>query len=128
MPALRVWTTGDWSELDNFRAHLGAQSSIELVGAEPHDVEPDVVVHVTRDASLLGIEIAHVREHARGPIVLLTSVRSDDLLETAVGLALADVLLLPQAAESVAFAVLKASREAQSRPGGRGSGRIVTVF
>jgi pilus assembly protein CpaE len=128
MSTLRVWTSGEWSDLANFRAQLGGQPSIELVGEEPHQLEPDVVVHVTRDAAQLATEIAHVREHARGPIVLLTSVPSHELLEEAVRLAVADVLPLPQAAEAVAFAVLKASREAQLRPGGRGSGRIATVF
>jgi pilus assembly protein CpaE len=128
MTALRVWTSGDWSDLGYFRAQFGLQPSIELMGGEPHEIEPDVVVHVARDAGQLASEIAQVREHTRGPIVLLTATRSHELLEEAVSLGLADVLLLPQAAESVAFAVLKASREAQLRAGRRGSGRVVTVF
>lgn len=128
MESIRVWTSGDWSDLANFRSLLGEQRGIALLDSLAGG-DPEVVVHVARDLDLLSGELARIREHSGAPIVLLTSIRSTRLLEDAVQEAVAEVLLLPQADESVAFAIQKASRDARQRRTGHGSrGRVVTVF
>jgi pilus assembly protein CpaE len=129
MAGTRVWATGDWTELADLHAHLAAQPALELTDEVPDDAQPDVVVHVTRDESALGGEVARVREHSTAPVVLLTWSRSPHVVEEAVKADVAEMVLLPQAAESVAFAVLKAARAAQVQREATGeSGRIVTVF
>jgi pilus assembly protein CpaE len=128
MGAIRVWTTGDWSRLETMRAALAVQPMLDVAPGAPEDEAPDVVVHVASEAETLAGEIAHVREHTSAPIVLLTAIRSTAFVDEAVRVDAVEVLLLPQAAESVAFAILRTARAEQERRAARGAARVVTVF
>jgi pilus assembly protein CpaE len=134
----RVYVTGDCDGLPDLRDALGSHPEIELVGSSPQVSEAaptltgghlQVVLHATRSATLPVNEIAALREHTRAPIILLASNGSRALLEEALENDVADVLLLPQLADNVVFAIRKAGH-AGKRLGGsqRRYGRLVTVF
>jgi pilus assembly protein CpaE len=135
---VRVFITGACEGLPQLREALQHHREIDLVGyaEEVRDGAGALtgghlgaVLHATRGGSLPGDELAAIREHTRAPILLLASVESAALLEEALEADVTDVLLLPQLAENVVFAIRKAShagRRAQAAVGRKG--RIVTVF
>lgn len=129
-----VWLAGVWDDLPQLRHALALEPTFAIVGggaaAEPHpEAEPDVVLHIARGEDLPRDELASVREHTRAPIVLLTTQRSESLLREAIEMGIADVLLLPQSPESIAFALAKAV--GTCRAGEASSPRaanVITVF
>jgi pilus assembly protein CpaE len=135
---IRVYVTGACDGLPELREALTRNEEIELVGFSDNVLEAastltgghlQVVLHATRSHELPADDVAAIREHTRAPVILLTSGGSPSLLEEALEADVADVLLLPQLAENVVFAVKKASHSGR-RVNGSGSrqGRIVTVF
>jgi pilus assembly protein CpaE len=92
--------------------------------AEPMD--PDAILYVGTQPSLLESDIQALRSWTTAPIVVATFASADSLLDAALRLEVADVLVLPQTADSLAFAMRKAARSAGPRT--RGSGRLITVF
>jgi pilus assembly protein CpaE len=135
---VRIFLTGSCDGLDGLRDGLGEHSEIELVGSSDGVAESaaalagghlEVVLHATRSPRLPLDELAAIREHTRAPIIVIASGGSSELLEEALESDVADVLLLPQMAENVVFAIRKASRSgghSEKSPSRRG--RIVTVF
>jgi pilus assembly protein CpaE len=136
---LRIFVTGSCDGSASVTEALASQPDLELVGVAEHvqDVvgtlagaHLQVVLHATSASTLPEDELALIREHTRAPIIVLTSGEVSRLLEQALDADVADVLLLPQLAENVAFAIRKAAHG--GRRGGEGassaSGRIVTVF
>jgi len=76
-------------------------------------------------------DIASIREHTQAPLILLASGESSQLLNEALETDVADVLLLPQLADNVVFAVRKAAhagRRLEAEGGVGKRGRILTVF
>jgi pilus assembly protein CpaE len=135
---IRVYVTGACDGLPELREALTRNEEIELVGFSDNVLEAastltgghlQVVLHATRSHELPADDVAAIREHTRAPVILLTSGGSPSLLEEALEADVADVLLLPQLAENVVFAVKKAGHSGR-RVNGSGSrqGRIVTVF
>jgi pilus assembly protein CpaE len=134
----RIYITGDCDGLPDLRDALAAHPEIELVGSSGQVAEAaarltgghlQVVLHATRSASLPVNELAAVREHTRAPIILLASNGSPALLEAALEHDIADVLLLPQLTDNVAFAIRKAGHVGKRLTGPQQRhGRIVTVF
>ena len=74
-------------------------------------------------------DLAAIREHTRAPIVLVASGEASQLLDEALEADVADVLLLPQLADNVVFAIRKAAHAARRTDGVRGrNGTVITVF
>ena len=134
----RIYLTGDCDGLPDLRDALGAHPEVELIGSAPQVAEAaatlsgghlQVVLHATRSSTLPVNEIAAVREHTRAPIILLASNGSPALLEEALEHDIADILLLPQLTDNVAFAIRKAGHVGKRLTGPQQRhGRIVTVF
>ncbi|HEY6016381.1 MAG TPA: AAA family ATPase [Gaiellaceae bacterium] len=137
---LRVYVTGECEGLPALREALEAHPELEVVGWSEQVAQAtaalagghlDTILHGTRESSLPAGEIAAIREQTRTPIVVLASGEASNLLDEALEADVADVLLLPQLTENVAFAIRKAShaRRAAPLPGANTrQGRIVTVF
>jgi MinD-like ATPase involved in chromosome partitioning or flagellar assembly len=93
--------------LRNYTGSTDSRTPIESV---------DVVLHVTAPDSPVAREIAALREQTNAPIVLGLSGDREGLVDEALEVALADILILPQPADVIAFALRKAAR-------GRASGQ-----
>ncbi len=147
--ALRVVVTGSFAGEQELHEALAAPGSgLEVVAqaAEVRDAVPylgcddvDAVLlgaagDGTPVASSLQTDVAVLRLHTQAPVVLLVPEARDDLVETAFGAGVDDVLVLPQPAATIAFAIRKA-HETAGRSGLHGSyepeaprGRVLTVF
>ncbi len=137
---MRVFLTGNCDGLAELRDALDGHPELDVAGwwNEVRDAAgvlaggpSSVVLHATSGSTLPRAELAMIREHTRAPIILLASGESSVLLEQALDADVADVLLLPQLAENVSFAVRKARhagrRAADEKPSAP-RGRVVTVF
>jgi pilus assembly protein CpaE len=127
--ALKLWLTGDWRGLDDLRDGLAQRPEFELANGRP-DPAGGVIVHATLGNEVPRDELAALREHSRAPVVLLAGGHGDGLVGAAAAAELADVLILPQLADAVAFAALKAAAavDAPIRAADTAPGRVVTVF
>src|SRR5918994_1483258 len=137
---VRIFVTGNCDGLEPLRDALAQHEDVELVGSSEHVADAfaplagghlQVVLHGTRDAHLPVHEIASMREHTQAPLILLASGESSQLLNEALDTDVADVLLLPQLADNVVFAVRKAAHAGRrlEAEGGHGRrGRVLTVF
>src|SRR3954465_6565147 len=134
----RIYVTGDCDGLPDLREALGAHPEVELVGSASQVAEAaptltggraQCLLHAPRAATLPVNELAALREYTRAPLVLLASNGSPALLEEALEHDVADVLLLPQLTDNVAFAIRKAGHVGKRLTGSQARhGRIVTVF
>jgi pilus assembly protein CpaE len=136
----RLYATGSCEGFEKLRESLASHPDIELVGSSTNVNDGaaalagghlDAVLHATRGASLPADELAAIREHTRAPVLIVASSSSSGLLEQALDADVADVLLLPQLVENVAFAIRKATHSGRRHSDSGGSGRhgkIVTVF
>lgn len=121
---LKIWLGGDWVDNEPLKDRLAAQPSLFLVG----DAElADAVVHLT-DGESLGEELARLREHARGPVVVVARSATPDLLDAAFEADVAELLLLPQSADAIAFAAQKAVAATARRDIADDRATVATVF
>jgi pilus assembly protein CpaE len=137
---VRIFVTGNCDGLEPLRDALEQHDDVEVVGSSEHVADAfaplagghlQVVLHGTRDAHLPVHDIASIREHTQAPLILLASGESSQLLNEALETDVADVLLLPQLADNVVFAVRKAAhagRRLESEGGHGRRGRVLTVF
>jgi pilus assembly protein CpaE len=137
---VRIYITGNCDGLEPLRDALNQHDDVEVVGFSEHVADAfaplagghlQVVLHGTRDAHLPVHDIASMREHTQAPLILLASGESSQLLNEALDTDVADVLLLPQLADNVVFAIRKAAhagRRLESEGGHGRRGRILTVF
>ena len=137
---IRIFVTGNCDGLEPLLDALNQHDDVEVVGFSENVADAfaplagghlQVVLHGTRDAHLPVHEIASIREHTQAPIILLASGESSQLLNEALETDVADVLLLPQLADNVVFAVRKAAhtgRRLEAEGGVGKRGRILTVF
>ena len=134
----RVFVTGSCDGLQDLTKALSAHAEIELVGAS-EDIRHaaaaltgghlQVVLHATRSATLPADELAAIREHTQAAVILLASGEAKQLLDEALDADVADVLLLPQLTDNVAFAVRKTAHSGRRSQGATaGRGRVLTVF
>src|SRR5215212_5191798 len=135
---VRIYVSGDCDGLPDLREALASHPEVEVVGSAAQVAEAaatltgghlQVVLHATRSSTLPVNELAALREHTRAPIILLASNGSPALLEEALEHDVADVLLLPQLTDNVAFAIRKAGHVGKRLSGPQQRhGRLVTVF
>ena len=138
--SVRLFVTGNCDGLEPLLDALNQHDDVEVVGYSEHVADAfaplagghlQVVLHGTRDAHLPVHDIASIREHTQAPLILLASGESSQLLNEALETDVADVLLLPQLADNVVFAVRKAAhagRRLETEGGVGKRGRILTVF
>ena len=138
--SIRIYVTGSCDGLETLRDALNEHPDLDLVGWSEHVAEAapaltgghlQCVLHATRSSTLPEHELAQIREHTQSPVVILASGEASALLEQALDSDVADVLLLPQLADNVVFAIRKAShvgRRVQAEGGHGRRGQILTVF
>jgi pilus assembly protein CpaE len=138
--SIRIYVTGSCDGLETLQHALNEHPDLELVGWSEHVAEAapaltgghlQCVLHATRSSTLPEHELAQIREHTQSPVVILASGEASALLEQALDSDVADVLLLPQLADNVVFAIRKAAhvgRRLQSEGGHGRRGQILTVF
>ncbi|HEY7795078.1 MAG TPA: AAA family ATPase [Gaiellaceae bacterium] len=139
---LHVVVTGDFDDAqlrEALRAHEGIDvlaRSADIRAAAPAlgSVELDAVLHGTAlssAAEALCHEVAAIRRFTSAPIILLAAAADPQLADTAIAAGVEDVLVLPQMAETIAFAIRKAragARRPDRRAEGGAGGEVVTVF
>lgn len=135
---IHVAGLGDAPGAAELRRALGEHPDVEVVGwfeglEQAREllatVDVDAVLVAAADASALAADAAAVRSHTGAPVILLAPPDAPTLLEHALGAGVDDALLLPQPAESVLFAVRKATAlpSRERAPAARES-RVTTVF
>jgi len=136
--SIRIYFTGDCDGFDALRSSLAESDELDVVGSSPQAADAtaalagghlDCVVHATRSATFPASEVAAIREHTRAPVILVASGgEAASMLEQALELDVADVLLLPQLTHNVVFAVRKASHARRQLQTAAHRGRVITVF
>ena len=121
--SIRIYVTGSCDGLETLRDALNEHPDLDLVGWSEHVAEAapaltgghlQCILHATRSSTLPEHELAQIREHTQTPVVILASGEASSLLEQALDADVADVLLLPQLADNVVFAIRKASHVVRS--------------
>jgi pilus assembly protein CpaE len=138
MSGIRVFFTGDCDGFDALRTALNDTEELDVVGTNPTVAAAagtlagghlDCILHATRSSSFPATEVAAIREHTRAPIILVASGgEAANMLEHALEMDVADVLLLPQLTHNVVFAIRKASHARRQLQTAVHRGRVITVF
>ena len=136
--AVRLYFVGACDGFDTLRSALGELEDIEVVGSSTHVAEAtaplagghlDCVLYATRGADFPDGDVAAIREQTRAPIILVASgSEATVMLEEALARDVADVLLLPQLTQNVAFAIRKAAHARRQLETAVHRGRVITVF
>jgi pilus assembly protein CpaE len=139
MSSARVFLTGFRPSISTLRDELAEQPGVLVSGAAGTMSEstrrlrldePDVVLHTVFGRAMLAEEIDSIRSVTQAPIVLLAEDEDPTLLDDALETDVADVVVLPQTAERVAFTIRNVSRRVVpngAAPRSR-SARVITVF
>jgi Flp pilus assembly CpaE family ATPase len=138
MSGVRVFFTGDCDGFDALRASLNETDDVDVVGTNANVAAAastlagghlDCILHATRSSTFPAAEVAAIREHTRAPIILVASGgEAANMLEHALEMDVADVLLLPQLMHNVVFAIRKASHARRQLQTAVHRGRVITVF
>lgn len=138
MSSVRAFITGFRPSISTLRDELTEQPGVIVTGAAGtmsesarrlRLEEPDVVLHAVFGHAMLAEEIESIREVTQAPIVLLAEDEDPTLLDEALKNDVADVVVLPQPAERVAYTLRNVSRRVVPQgTAARKSARIVTVF
>ena len=93
-------------------------------GASPASAH--VTLHVLESSSSTGVaeDVRRLRDITDTPLILAAYGEPNGIVETGIAVGAADVLILPQPAETLLFAIRKAAMAAN----GTASGKVVTVF
>ena len=137
--SLRIFVTGFSLAIGDLCDALARQPDIEFIGASGHVGEAswalragevDVVVHAIQGGTLPRVDLTEIREYTRAPVVLLAHSADATLFDDALDADVADVVVLPEPAERVAFTLRKAARSAHVvvAAAERPSARVITVF
>jgi pilus assembly protein CpaE len=138
-PDLRIFVTGFRLAIGDLCDDLARQPGIEFVGAAGNVAEAewalrsgdiDVVVHAIGDGALVRGDLTELRVFTQVPVVVLAEVAHHQLFEEALDLDVADVVVLPEPAERVAFTLRRAARVSmyQTVTQEERKAHIVTVF
>ena len=136
--AIRVFFTGECDGFDALRSALTEHAEIDVVGESIQVTEAaaplagghlDCIVHATRTSLFPAAEVEAIRELTRAPVILVASGgEAASMLERALEMDVADVLLLPQLTHNVVFAIRKAAHVRRQLQTAAHRGRVVTVF
>jgi len=136
--SVRIFFTGECDGYDALRSSLAESDEMDVVGAAPQVAAAagplagghlDCVVHATRSSVFPADDVSAIREHTRAPIILVASGgEAASMLEHALEMDVADVLLLPQLTHNVVFAIRKASHARRQLQTASHRGRVITVF
>jgi pilus assembly protein CpaE len=125
---LNVLLTG--SAANGVGAALEHEPAIAVIrlgeGDAPSPSTADVALHVleSSSASEVAEDVKRLRELADAPLILAAYGEPNGIVETGLAVGAADVLVLPQSAETLMFALRKAARVATATE----AGKVVTVF
>jgi Flp pilus assembly CpaE family ATPase len=126
---LNVLLTG--SAANGVGATLDREPAIAVIRLGEGDGSPspstaDVTLHVLESSSALDVaeDVKRLRELADAPLILAAYGEPNGIVETGLAVGAADVLVLPQSAETLVFALRKAARVATATE----AGKVVTVF
>jgi Flp pilus assembly CpaE family ATPase len=92
----------------------------------PSPSTADVALHVLESSSAPEVadDLKRLRELVDAPLILASYGEPNGIVETGLAVGAADVLVLPQPAETIVFALRKAARVATATE----AGKVVTVF
>ena len=133
----RILVTGFCDAVRDLCDALGGQPEIELVHAEAFEGangdRPAIdanLLYAGGNGTLPYEDLVRVRELTSAPIVLLVDRADPTLFEEALEADIADVVVLPESAERVAFTLRRAARAALSSAGlpEERPARMITVF
>jgi MinD-like ATPase involved in chromosome partitioning or flagellar assembly len=126
---LRVLLSGPAADL--VAATLEHQPAISLIraagdGNGASAISADVTLHALESSSAPGVveTVRRLRDVADTPLILAAYGEPNGIVETGLEVGAADVLVLPQPAEMLVFAIRKAAAAAT----GTATGKVVTVF
>ncbi|MFL5969357.1 MAG: CpaE family protein [Gaiellaceae bacterium] len=123
---LRVLLSG--AAGDDLGAALASESTVAMFRAADGDSRKvDVALHVISSSSDLSGELADLKAAADAPFILACYGEPNGIVDAGLKFGAADVLVLPQPAETVLFALRKAARapaSADTQP----AATVVTVF
>jgi Flp pilus assembly CpaE family ATPase len=125
---LNVLLTG--SAANGVGATLDHEPTIGVIRLGEGDAQSpspaDVALHVLESSSAPDIaeDVKRLRELADAPLILAAYGEPNGIVETGLAVGAADVLVLPQPAETIMFALRKAARVATATE----AGKVVTVF
>jgi pilus assembly protein CpaE len=128
-PQLHVLLSGAPSS--ELGATLGSDPSLSLVrptagGEAPAQV--DVALHVISESGDLQAEIAKLKSLSHAPLVLAVYGEPNGIVEAGLKFGAADVMVLPQPAETVLFALRKAAIAPAAAAADQPTAKVVTVF
>jgi len=103
--------------------------SMIRAGGEGNGTAPaaaDVTLHVLESSSATGVAeaVGRLRDIVNAPLILAAYGEPNGIVETGIAVGAADVLILPQPAETLLFAIRKAAMAASEDA----SAKVVTVF
>jgi pilus assembly protein CpaE len=117
------------------RGLLSLRADVHVIGSDSDGVQlpalngsVDVVLLAASRADAVADELATIREQTTAPIVVALTHPAVDLLNEVVALDPADVLVLPQPPEIIAFAIRKAADAGPADGVARHAGKVITVF
>jgi pilus assembly protein CpaE len=125
--SIRIHVAGDCDHLGELALALGAADGIALVD-DPRLDRPDVTLLGTRSTTFRAHEVDAARAGSQTPVVLAYANSAPVQIEQALRAGVADVLLLPQAVESVIFTLRKAGSVSRLEQHGDDDANVVTVF
>jgi Flp pilus assembly CpaE family ATPase len=98
----------------------------DAVGGASSPSTADVAVHVVESSSTPSVaeEVRRMRDLSDAPLILAAYGEPNGIVETGLAVGAIDVLVMPQPAETLLFAIRKAARAAA----GTATGKVVTVF
>ena len=133
---LGVFVTGFRPSLTDLCDALARQPGIDFLGAARSVAEGertfgadkvDVVVHAT-EGGFPRSELAALRDRTTSPVVLLVENPDSVFFEDALHADVADVVLLPESAERVAFTIRRAARSWSTAAAEQARAHVITVF
>src|SRR3954463_15897232 len=111
-------------------AELAARSDVEVFHTHTNgngdSAEPDAILYAGSHPQQLERDVLALRTWTKAPVVVAAHAPPDALLSSLLRLDVADVVSMPQTAESLAFAMKKAAFAATGFAAR--TGRLVTVF
>jgi Flp pilus assembly CpaE family ATPase len=122
---LRVFLSG--AAAHRLREQFDGQGGLSLITMESRNgMRPDVALHVVDTSATAVVEesVRELRELTEAPLILAAYGEPNGIVEAGLRIGAADVLVLPQPAETIVFALRKAALATN----GRQPGSIVTVF